>query len=58
LSRIQKESWLSQYGVDIGKSVGSIDKFSVAWCQAVGLMQVVRRDRDIVVSAALKRDNL
>jgi hypothetical protein len=57
VSRIQKESWLSQYGVDIGKSVGG-DKFSVAWCQAVGLMQVVGRDRDVVVSAALKRDNL
>jgi len=57
VSRIQKESWLSQYGVDIGKSVGG-DKFSVAWCQAVGLMQVVGRDRDVVVSGALKRDNL
>jgi hypothetical protein len=33
------------------------DKFSVAWCKPVGLMQVVGRDRDLVVSAALKRDN-
>ena len=56
-SRIQKESWLSQYGVDIRKSVGN-DKFSVAWCQPVGLMQVVGRGGDVVVSAALKRDNL
>jgi len=42
-SRIQKESWLSQYGVYRGKS-GDGDKFSVEWCQPIGLMQVFGRD--------------
>jgi hypothetical protein len=42
-SRIQKESWLSQYRVYIGKSGGG-DTFSVEWCQPIGLMQVFGRE--------------
>ena len=41
--RIQKESSLSKYGVIIGKSVAS-DKFSVAWCQPIGLMQLAGKE--------------
>ena len=39
-SRIQKESWLSEYTVYVGKSVGG-EKFSVVRCQPIVLMQVV-----------------
>jgi len=42
-SRIQKERCLLNYGVYIGKSVGS-DKFSVVWCQPLGLVGVVERE--------------
>jgi hypothetical protein len=42
-SRIQKESWLSQYGVYVGRSGGS-DKFSVEWCQPIALMQVFEKE--------------
>ena len=34
-----------------------IDKFSVAWCQPVGLMQVVGREGSVVVSASSVRNN-
>ena len=30
-------------------------KVSVAWCQPIGLMQVVGRERNVVVSVALER---
>jgi len=53
-SGIQNESKLFQFGVYIGKSVGSC-KFSVAWCQPVGLMQMFGREGSVVVCTALKR---
>jgi hypothetical protein len=48
---------MPQYRVYKGQSVGS-DKFSVVWCQPIGLMQVVGREGGEVVSAALKTDVL
>ena len=54
---IKNENDLFQFGVYIGKNVGSC-KFSVAWCQPIGLMQVVEREGSVVVRAALMRKGI
>ena len=41
-----KKSRLSQYGLHIGNN-GDGDKFSVEWCQLVGLKQAVRREGEL-----------
>jgi hypothetical protein len=51
---IQTDSRLSQYAVYTGTSGGG-DKFSVMWCQSIGLMQVVWREGECGIQCSFEK---